>query len=185
MSCDHTCSAQEMIKEAKQGNQWALEALLRMHRGMIVLLAGRLCRESISLEELIQAGTLGFIRALRNYDASQNARLITYAVPWILGEMRRSLKRIENSTYSLDCPVDENGGLTLHDVLAGEDGLNIQHIDLRLALEKLSQEEQILICMRYYRDKTQHEAAVLLGKSQAQVSRIERRALDALHHLLN
>jgi len=63
--------------------------------------------------------------------------------------------------------------------------LNIQHIDLRLALAKLSTEEQIVICMRYYRDKTQRESAVLLGKSQAQISKMERRALNTLYGLLS
>ncbi len=184
MLSDHTCSEQDMIKAAKEGSYPAAEALLRAHRGMIISLAGRLCCKCAVLEELIQAGNLGFMRALEHYDASQNTKLMTYAVPWILGEMRRCLKQIESGIYSLDQPLDAEG-LTLHDVLAGEKGMNIQHIDLRLALEKLSKEEQILICMRYYRDKTQHESAVLLGKSQAQISRLERRALDTLYSMLN
>ena len=184
MSSDHACLEQDMIREAQRGNRQVASDLLRLHRGMINLLAGRISCASSSLEELVQAGNLGFMRALEHYDALKNTRLMTYAVPWILGEMRRCLKRMESRTYSLDQPLDEDG-VTLHDVLAGEEGLNIQHIDLRLALEKLSTEEQMLICMRYYRDKTQHESAVLLGKSQAQICRLERRALNTLHELLN
>lgn len=183
MLSDHICSEQDMIKAVQRGCNHAAERLLRMHRGMVYSLAGRLCCQHASLEELIQAGYLGFMRAIEHYDASQSTKLITYAVPWILGEMRRSLKQIESGTCSLDQPIDAEG-LTLYDVLVGEKETNIQHIDLRMAMEKLSEEEQILICMRYYRDKTQHESAMLLGKSQAQISRLERRALDTLYDLL-
>lgn len=184
MQSDPAIFSQKMIRAAQEGDPQAMDGLLRMHQGMIHLLAGRLRCQSSSMDELIQAGNLGLVRALERYDCSLNTKLITYAVPWILGEMRRMLKQIEKSTYSFDRPMDE-AGQTLLDVLAGEEGINIQHIDLRMALEKLSSEERMLICLRYYRDKTQRESAELLGKSQAQISRLERQALDTLRALLS
>lgn len=170
------------IEEAKHGNVCALEALLCEHRGLIAALANRLHCEWESSEELIQAGNLGLMKAIEHFDPSRNVKLITYAVPWILGEMRRAIRRTE--AYSLDQPMEEDGQ-TLHDVLAGGLGVDIGHLDVRIALSRLNPEEQNLILLRYYRDKTQKEAAVLLGKSQAQVSRLERRALDVLHDLLS
>lgn len=58
--------------------------------------------------------------------------------------------------------------------------IDIEAVDLRLALGRLSEEERKLILLRYFSDRTQKETAALLQKSQAQISRIERRALDAL-----
>ena len=184
MLSDQDCNMLKLIREAQSGNAQALDGLLRIHQRMIDRLAGRLCCEYISREELTQAGNLGFMHALRHYDISKNAKLMTYAVPWVLGEMRRALRWIESGVYSLDKDIDGNGQ-TLYDVLAVDEGMNIKYIDLRLALAKLSREEQLLICMRYYRDKTQRESAVLMGKSQAQICKLERRALDTLHRLLS
>jgi len=184
MSSDQECNTLKLIREARNGNVQALDGLLRMHQRMIDLLAGRFYCECISREELTQAGNLGFMHALEHYDTTRHTKLTTYAVPWILGEMRRTLRKIESDVYSLDKAIDGDGR-TLYDVLAGDEDLNIQHIDLRLALAKLSTEEQIVICMRYYRDKTQRESAVLLGKSQAQISKMERRALNTLYGLLS
>jgi len=184
MSSDCKSTMMELIREAQNGKAQEMDCLLRMHQGMIFLLAGRLCCECTSREELIQAGNLGFMRALSHYDISSNAKLSTYAVPWILGEMRRAVRRTECFIYSLDQTIDGDGQ-TLYDILSGEQELNIQYIDLHLALEKLNREQQLVICLRYYRDKTQLESAALLGKSQTQISRMERHALDTLHKLLS
>jgi len=182
MSSDHTCS-QELIVKAQRGDAEAIKAQQRIHQGLIRSIAGRISREQISYEELMQAGNLGLLHALGRYDASLGIKLVTYAVPWILGEMRRAIRLAESQTYSLDRPLDDDG-LSLHDVLAGSEDMNISYIDLHLAISRLSKEEQILLRLRYYRDQTQKESAMLLGKSQAQISRIESRALDALHAML-
>lgn len=161
-----------------------MEALVQSHQEVIRALAGRMQCERISREELIQAGNLGLLRAVSHYDASRDAKLITYALPWILGEMRRASRRMQSSAYSLDQQMDGDGQ-SLYDVLIGECGIDISGLDLRLALSRLNPDEQILICLRYYRDKTQKETAFILKKSQAQISRMERHALDTLHALLS
>lgn len=184
MSSDQLCFDQKMIEKAKGGSSQALEYLVERHQGLIRMLARRLCCESVLLDDLLQAGNVGLLYALGHYDSSMHTKLLTYAVPWILGEMRRTLKRIENSKYSLDEPLDRDGQ-TLHDVLSREECVHTRYIDLRIALESLSSEEQILICMRYYRDKTQREAALLMGKSQAQISKMENKALDTLRKRLS
>ena len=64
--------------------------------------------------------------------------------------------------------------------LTGAGGIDEERLALRMALDALPGEERRVILLRYFRDVTQQETARLLGKSQAQVSRIERRALAAL-----
>lgn len=184
MPSDARASSRELVKEAQRGEAQALETLLQGHQGLLGAMAQRLRCEWVSREELIQAGNLGLMYAIEHYDASLDTKLITYAVPWILGEMRRAIRKAESSACSLDKPMDGESQ-TLHDVLAGSEGVDIGRLDLRLALSRLKHEEQILICLRYFRDKTQKEAAAMLGKSQAQISRMERHALDALHVLLS
>ena len=169
---------------AQHGDGPARERLIEMHRGFIWLLARRFQCEWVNCEELVQAGHLGLMQALVHYDASRNTKLITYALPWILGEMRRAMRWKERSAYSLDEPLDGEY-LTLYDVIEGEMGIDVDGVDLRLALGRLSREEQLLLCLRYFRDKTQKESAIILGKSQTQISRMERRALDSLHAMLS
>ena len=60
----------------------------------------------------------------------------------------------------------------------------MERVALRMAMNELEAEEQRVVLLRYYRDMTQQETARLLGRSQAQISRIERRALDRLRTLL-
>ena len=173
-----------LIAAAQHGDAAAKAALVDKHRGIIWLLARRFCCDWMKDEELAQAGYLGFMQALVHYDISRDTKLITYALPWILGEMRRAIRWKEAWAYSLDEPLDEEYA-TLHDILDGNMGIDMDRVDLRLALGRLSHEEQILLCLRYFRDKTQKESAIILGKSQTQISRMERRALDALHAMLS
>ena len=76
------------------------------------------------------------------------------------------------------------GGLTLEGMLSGggmEDGL-VERLALRGALEELPQREVLLL--RYYKGLTQTRAARVLGVSQVQVSRLERRAVERLRQML-
>ncbi len=169
---------------AQAGDAQAMEAILACHQGMIASLAMRLRPAAATqAEELRQAGSLGLMQAVLHYDAQRRVKLITYAVPWILGEMKRALRAQHSACLSLEEPIGERD-CTLQDVLPGGDGVDVALVDLRLALSRLPKDEQTLICLRYFRDHSQKETACLLQKSQAQISRMERRALDALHALL-
>jgi RNA polymerase sporulation-specific sigma factor len=82
----------------------------------------------------------------------------------------------------------ENGedGLTLEQML-GDDGQEeqlVERVALRMALEQLPQREQRVIALRFYHGMTQDAAARVLGVSQVQVSRLERRAVEALRKIL-
>ena len=84
---------------------------------------------------------------------------------------------------SLDASTSDDGQTALEERLEG-DKINMEAVDLRFALERLDEEARKLILLRYFRDQTQKEAAGILGKSQAQISRIESRALDTLRAFL-
>ena len=85
---------------------------------------------------------------------------------------------------SLESPQEEHA-TTLAQALAGGEEIDVDSIGLRLAIETLKKEEQQLIYLRFFREQTQQETARLLGKSQAQISRMERHALDQLRELLS
>lgn len=223
---------QNRIVQAKAGNSQALSELIEIHMPLIHAVSKRFSAlySVVSKEDMIQAGVLGFLRALRRYSSLGGASLSTYAMPWILGEMRLTIskgvetlgsyperKRIEKAAEYLQ--VKLNRSPTIQEISA-YCGLDVQHIgrivalgfavpddecesnrsanrqilienleneeecELRIAIASLPDEEKNLMYIRYFRDKTQKEAAVILGKSQAQISRIENRALERLRNLL-
>ena len=79
------------------------------------------------------------------------------------------------------------GGLTLEGMLTSggmEEGL-IERLSLRSALEELPERERQVLLLRYYKGLTQTQSAKVLGVSQVQVSRLERRAVDRLRQILD
>lgn len=184
MSSDQAADEPALILLAQEGDKAAMGTLLARFQPMLWSLSKRLdSTAAIPWEELVQAGNLGLMQAVQRYDDRQGTRLITYAVPWILGEMRRTLRSMQFHCLSLE---DDRGeeSRSLAERLQSAGGVELEHVDLRLAMQRLPQEAQTLICLRYFRDHTQAETARLLHKSQTQVSRMERRALDQLHALL-
>ncbi|HLN62549.1 MAG TPA: sigma-70 family RNA polymerase sigma factor, partial [Symbiobacteriaceae bacterium] len=76
----------------------------------------------------------------------------------------------------------------LDQLSAGEEGrenLLIDRVALREGLSQLEPREQAVIMLRFFRDKTQTEVAALLGCSQVQVSRLERRALEQIRRFMS
>lgn len=77
-------------------------------------------------------------------------------------------------------------GFTLESVL-GEDGMEervVERVALRAAIDELSERERQVVLLRFYKNMTQDRAARVLGVSQVQISRIERRAIEHLRHKL-
>ena len=178
----------ELIAYAQRGETQAYERLLEPYRALLHQLTMRLCPygPDSAREELMQAGAIGLMQAAQRYDRAKGVRFITYAVPWVLGEMRGALRAASGPrgicSVSMDAQSQESGralGETIPD-----DSVSEEAIWLRLALSRLGKKEQQVIALRYFEDRTQAETAHMLGSSQAQVSRMERRALDSLHALL-
>jgi RNA polymerase sporulation-specific sigma factor len=86
---------------------------------------------------------------------------------------------------SLQCETGE-GGLTLEGLLTAgnEEDAMVERIALRAALGELPEQERQVILLRYYKGLTQSRCAAILGVSQVQVSRLERRAIEKLRHAL-
>lgn len=228
--CDIDTAREEerrLIARARQGDRNAIDAVVALYLPMIAAAAGRF-RVPVSVlpkEELTQAGVIGLLQALYRFSPEAGVRLGTYAMSWILGEMRRAIgkavdptgayparRRIERAQEQLQAvlsrsptvaelaaacnmgegelseivslcyPVydggEEAGGSVFEHIEAGDGGQ--ERAEIALALGALTEDERIIIILRYFRDRTQAETARMTGKSQAQVSRIERRALDRL-----
>ena len=224
----------DLLRAARNGDQAAEERFLDENQGLICCIEKRFRGRGIEADDLHQLASIGFIKAVRCYDESYGTEFSTYAVPKIIGEIRRYLRDDgpvkvsrqirENSTRirwfrsqmevelgreptlselsersaipveeiavcdgalsqieSLDEIVFENGG-SRHEFVAGEaiEEAIILRETLRQAVEKLPDKLAQVIALRYGRGFTQAKAAHILGVSQVQVSRLEKKALTLL-----
>lgn len=196
-------------------------------------LANRFRGRGIDYEDLFSAGSVGLVKAYDNFDISRGLCFSTYAVPVILGEIRRlfrdggtvkmsrSLKELSMRAVRARDELSKNGseptinelaeylGVSPEDaaeavaanlppvsLTSAEDGGEydlpsessenaiIDKLALRQCLNGLSEDDRRLIILRYFRDMTQSQTAELLGMTQVQVSRRERKILDNLRALL-
>lgn len=82
----------EDIISAQEGNKAAMEKLLTDNNGLIWSIVKRFKDRGYEVEDLYQIAVVGFIRAIKKFDTSFEVRLSTYAVPYILGEVRRYIQ---------------------------------------------------------------------------------------------
>ena len=192
-------------------------------------------------DDLFQVGCVGLIKAIDNFDTSLDIQLSTYAVPMIIGEIRRYLRdnnmvRVSRSirdlaykvlqvkekitkdigkeptideiakelkverediVMSLDAiqdpvslqePVYNDGGDSLYIMDQVKDKKNsdemwAENLTISEALKRLNEKEQMIINKRFFAGRTQMEVAEEIGISQAQVSRIEKTAIDHIRRL--
>ena len=87
---------------------------------------------------------------------------------------------------SLDEPMGEEG-FSLHNLLpaVGDEEKMVEHLDLRAAIDRLEEQQRMVILLRYYKDLTQQKVAQALGLTQVQVSRLEKRACRELQKMLS
>ena len=228
---------QILLKEAKNGNNKAREDLINGNLRLVLSVIQRFTNRGENLDDLFQVGCIGLIKAIDNFDTSHDVRFSTYAVPMIIGEVRRYLRdnnpirvsrslrdtayhamqikeRISNEkgyeptveeiakemnmkkedvVIALEAVVDpvsfyepvySNGGDTIF--LMDQIGSNETDVDwvdeivLKEAIKDLPQREKKILSMRFMRGMTQTEVANEIGISQAQVSRLEKNALDSI-----
>ena len=81
-----------LIEEAQAGDEAAMERLIVLNMGLVRSLAVRFKDRGTEMEDLIQIGTIGMIKAIRSFDLSRGTTFSTYAVPLIVGEIRRHLR---------------------------------------------------------------------------------------------
>ena len=82
----------ELLKEARNGSTIATEALVRDNIGLVRSIALRFKDRGVDYEDLVQIGSLGMLKAIRSFDLSMGTSFSTYAVPLIMGEIRRFLR---------------------------------------------------------------------------------------------
>ena len=228
---------QRLLKEAKNGSNKAREDLINGNLRLVLSVIQRFTNRGENLDDLFQVGCIGLIKAIDNFDTSHDVRFSTYAVPMIIGEVRRYLRdnnpirvsrslrdtayhamqikeRISNEkgyeptveeiakemnmkkedvVIALEAVVDpvsfyepvySNGGDTIF--LMDQIGSNETDVDwvdeivLKEAIKELPQREKKILSMRFMRGMTQTEVANEIGISQAQVSRLEKNALDSI-----
>ena len=222
-----------LFEQAKMGNPHAAELFLASYLPFVRSLSKRFYCPSLSVQDLCQAGYLGLMRAVYHYDPEKQVGFLSYAVPWILGEMRKALHHAVDTTgavrrgreimrkirtlsidlgreprvqeiaeycrippaeivrilesASIPQSLDGQGGdgRPLVDILPDRSGVDLEALDVQIALSNLSEKEKRVIILRYYRDHTQKETAEILKCSQAQTSRLERQALDHLRQALS
>ena len=233
-------SVEDIIK-AKNGNEEAMTKLINSNSGLIWSIVRRFKDRGYELEDLYQIGSLGFIKSIRRFDTNFEVQLSTYAVPYILGEIKRFIrddgpikvsrsikelcvkirevqkeymnKKGEEITIdevskilkvskediaaaldSINCVdsiydvnyKDENDGNILDKIPANDETEKniVDKIVLKDAINKLNEREQKIILLRYFRGSTQCQVAKMLGISQVQVSRIEKKILLDMKEML-
>lgn len=230
-------SNSELLSRAASGDRGAEAELLSQNGGLIRSAARRFSSRcsgrGIEEEDLVQLASIGFIKAVRNFDVSSGYALSTYAVPKMLGEIRRFLRddglirigrsvkeraaRVSGGREKLlaelgrEPTVSELGaelGLEPEEIAeagaafpaldgnigdldtvlggaAGEEESIVERLALHRAVDGLSQRDRLLLELRYSRGLTQASTARILGMTQVQVSRTEKKAIEALRGSLD
>lgn len=83
---------QELLIKATEGDERATEALMENNLGLVRSIAMRFINRGVEYDDLIQIGSLGMLKAIRSFDSSKGCVFSTYAVPLIIGEIRRFLR---------------------------------------------------------------------------------------------
>lgn len=250
MSEDNTKSSEfkyeinlELIESAKQGDKDALDKLIEKNLPLVSSISKKFLNRGYEYDDIFQIGSMGLVKAVNNFDAKYNVQFSTYAVPMIIGEIKRFLRddglikvsrsvkqagrklhydrekliRKLNREPTIE-ELSEFSGMTTEEILfsteainepkylydtihqddgspiflidkisksEGEDKQLLDKLALKEALNKLDPRARQIIILRYFKDITQVKVAQMLGISQVQVSRIEKKVLKAMKDKLS
>lgn len=229
--------SEELLKKIKNGDKVAKEYFVTANIRLVLSVVQRFSNKGNS-DDLFQVGIVGLMKAIEGFDLKYNVRFSTYAVPMILGEIRRYVKdssgikvsrslrdvaykalrakekfEIEHQVSpnlmeiasEIDIPIaevvsaldavsdtislqenvfsDEDDSLCLMEQIGDEkqcEELWAQNLCLSDAIKLLPAKEREVLVMRYYIGKTQIEISQNIGISQAQVSRLEKNAIQKI-----
>ena len=231
----------ELLKKSHDGDSSAREKLINGNLRLVLSVIQRFSNRGENSDDLFQVGCIGLIKAIDNFDLNQPVRFSTYAVPMIIGEVRRYLRdynpirvsrsirdtayhamqikeRLLNETQkeptvdeiakemgikkenvvlaleaivepvSLYEPVYFDAGDTIFVMdQIGDSNSDVDWIDeilLKKSIRELPEREKHILSLRFMNGMTQIEVAKEIGISQAQVSRLEKGALEKVksHH---
>lgn len=230
----------EDIIEAQNGNEQSMERILKDNNGLTWSIVKRFTGRGYDIEDLYQIGCMGFIKAIKRFDANFDVKISTYAVPYILGEIKRFIrddglikvsrtikelgikirdlekeymqkegKEISINTLAEKLNVTkeeiavaldssrtiesinddsqtDNKASKIETISTGTDEATmiINKLSVNELIQNLEKREKEIIILRYYKEKTQTEVAKILGITQVQVSRIEKRILTSMRSKL-
>jgi len=165
--------------------------LIERHLPLVRALALRYAGEE-SLEELVQVGVIGLIKAVDNYDSTRGVALGAYAAPVIAGEIRHHLRdrcapvrvprRMQADgvrVHAVTLETLRETGHTADPAAAAQDRLALSD-----ALRSLHPREREVVRLRFVEDLSQAQIADRTGLSQVHVSRTLRGALGRLRDQL-
>ena len=233
---------EELFIRYKDGDESAREELANGNLKLVLSILKKYQGRSENMDDLFQIGCIGLMKAIDNFDLCHNVKFSTYAVPLILGEVRRYLRdnsnlrisrsikdlaykvlkykeeyfmtngiEASNSLVAKELNVDEidlivaldamkdpvsmfepiynNGGDTIYleDQIESKKDRTTNwdiYISLKNAINELKNKERKIITERYLQGKTQMEIAEEIGISQAQVSRLEKEAIDNIKRIV-
>ncbi len=225
----------------KAGDKEARNTFINGNLRLVLSVIQRFYGRGENADDLFQVGCVGLIKAIDNFDLSQNVQFSTYAVPMIIGEVKRYLRdnnsiRVSRSVrdlaykviqfkeryakehgkepsveeiakelevskedvaFSLDAiqdpvslqePVYNDGSESIYIMDQVKDSKNTdelwaEKITIKNAMEKLNEKERMIINKRFFDGRTQMEVAEEIGISQAQVSRLEKTAIQHIKRL--
>lgn len=186
----------DCLERMSRGDEQARQKLIAHNLRLVSHIVKKYHNSNVDPDDLISIGTIGLIKGINTYRGAKGTRLATYAAKCIDNEILmyfRSLKKRERD-ISIDDPLDtdrEGNILTLSDILSEDEDL-LERVDVRIKSEKLhtilektlDEREMDIILSRYglygRKEETQNEIAARLGISRSYVSRIEKKALEAL-----
>ncbi len=228
----------ELLLRTKKGDSEARNELICGNLRLVLSIIQRFTNRRENLDDLFQVGCIGLIKAIDNFNTELDVKFSTYAVPMIIGEVRRYLRdnnsirvsrslrdlayralqareeiqrekqreantdeiaerlgeKKENVVRAMEAVIepvslfesvynDGDESVYVIDQIKNSDDCDemwIEDIALKEALKKLGERERSIITKRFYSGKTQMEIANEIGISQAQVSRLEKSAIDKM-----
>jgi len=228
----------ELLKRTRDGDKKAREKLINSNLKLVLSVLQSFTQRGACPDDLFQVGCIGLIKAVDNFDLAQEVKFSTYAVPMIIGELRRYLRddnhirvsrsirdtaykalqakdRLSKSLSREPTPgeISSSLGLTqkevtsaldaimepisLYEPIYSENGDSLYVMDqisdknntdenwittiaVAEAIKKLTDREKKILKLRFYSGKTQTEVSSEIGISQAQVSRLEKTALEKI-----
>ena len=233
----------QLLPLAKAGDAEAMNRLIEANLPLVTSISKKFINRGYDYEDIYQIGCMGLVKAIDNFDLDQNVKFSTYAVPMIIGEIKRFLRddgiiKVSRNVKSLakklhfdkealtkklnrDPSIEELAEFSgidkeeilfalessasmqyLYEVIHQDDGAPVLLIDklsenaaedknltekiaLKEALNSLDVKSRQIIVLRYFKDKTQIQVAKMLGISQVQVSRIEKKVLSEMRKQLD
>ncbi len=229
---------EELFIKIKNGDNEAREKFIQGNLRLVLSVIQRFNGRGESVDDLFQVGCVGLIKAIDNFDITLNVQFSTYAVPMIIGEIRRYLRdnnpiRVSRSVrdlaykalqakeklskqnqkeptieelakelgiakeeivvsldaiqdpLSLQEPVYNDGTESMYVMdqvkdMKNTDELWAENITIAEAMKKLNEREKTIVNKRFFDGRTQMEVADEIGISQAQVSRLEKSAIERI-----